>query len=206
MTQPPCRTDVLLKEKTCLFGLNGTIVLARFTARLAQTPKCAVHGRANPGCCQSGRNEVLPILGRQTAFSEVLPFYPEQMNERKLITTRLGATKAVAERYEKDFYSQVHQTVKPYLATAITVSPYPVETTLCQHFVDALGAGELGQGTFRSSERFTSGALAVWWGTTPYNMPPSTQLEARPLRHRAVAEDAKLASARSGSIQRGIQF
>jgi heme-degrading monooxygenase HmoA len=86
------------------------------------------------------KNEVLPILGKQTGFLEVLPFFPEQMNERKVITISLWATKADAERYEKESYFKVHEIIKPYLATPIAVRPYTVETTLCQHFVEALAA------------------------------------------------------------------
>jgi len=84
-------------------------------------------------------HEVLPILGKQTGFLEVLPFFPENTKE-KVITISLWATKADAERYEKEFYPKVSEIIKPYLATPIVVRPYIVETTLCQHFVDALAA------------------------------------------------------------------
>ena len=84
------------------------------------------------------KNEVLPILGKQTGFLEVLPFFPEQINERKVITISLWATKADAERYEKEFYPKVSGIIKPYVTTPIAVRPYTVETTLCQHFVDEL--------------------------------------------------------------------
>jgi heme-degrading monooxygenase HmoA len=83
--------------------------------------------------------EVLPILGKQTGFLEVLPFFPENTKE-KVITISLWATKADAERYEKEFYPKVHDIIKPYLATPIVVHPYTVETTLCEHFVEALAA------------------------------------------------------------------
>lgn len=86
------------------------------------------------------KNQVLPILSKQTGFLEVLPFFPEQMTERKVITISLWATKADAERYEKEFYPKVHEIIKPYLASAIAVRPYTVETTLCKHFVEALAA------------------------------------------------------------------
>lgn len=85
------------------------------------------------------KNEVLPILGKQTGFLEVLPFFPEQAKE-KAITISLWATKADAERYEKEFYPKVHEIIKPYLASPIAVRPYTVETTLCKHFVEALAA------------------------------------------------------------------
>jgi hypothetical protein len=85
-------------------------------------------------------NEVLPVLCKQTGFLEVLPFFPEQMTEQKVITISLWATKADAERYEKEFYPKMQDIIKPYLATPIVARPYTVETRLCQHFVEALAA------------------------------------------------------------------
>ena len=84
------------------------------------------------------KNDVLPILRKQTGFLEVLPFFPEM--KEKAITISLWATKADAERYEKEFYPKVREIIKPYLATPIVVHPYTVETTLCEHFVEALAA------------------------------------------------------------------
>ena len=86
------------------------------------------------------KNEVLPVLCKQTGFLEVLPSLPEKINEEKVITISLWATKAGAERYEKEFYPKVHEIIKPYLATPIVIRPYTFDTTPCQHFVDALAA------------------------------------------------------------------
>jgi hypothetical protein len=86
------------------------------------------------------KDEILPILNKQAGFLDILPFFPEQMNERKVITISLWATKADAERYVKEFYPKVSEIIKPYLAAPIVVRPYTVETTLCQHFADALAA------------------------------------------------------------------
>jgi len=86
------------------------------------------------------KNEILPILQKQVGFLEILPFFPEKMREEKAITISLWATKADAERYEKEFYPKVQEIVKPYLLTPLVVRPYTVETTLCEHFAEVLAA------------------------------------------------------------------
>ncbi len=86
------------------------------------------------------KNEILPILQKQVGFLEILPLFPERMKEEKAITISLWATKADAERYEKEFYPKVQEIVKPYLLAPIAVRPYTVETTLCEHFAEALAA------------------------------------------------------------------
>lgn len=86
------------------------------------------------------KNEILPILNKQLGFLEILPFFPDQITERKVITISLWATKADAERYEREFYPKVHEIIKPYITTPLAVRPYTVETTLCKHFVEALAA------------------------------------------------------------------
>ena len=85
------------------------------------------------------RNEVLPILKKQTGFMEVLPFFPETKNE-KVIAVTLWMEKRNAERYEREVFPKVEEILKPYLTTPITYKPYNVETTLCEHFVQALAA------------------------------------------------------------------
>lgn len=99
---------------------------------------CAVKPEKKEDFIRVVKHEVLPILRRQTGFLEVLPFFPVQMKEEKVITISLWATKADAERYEKEFYPKAQEIIKPYLTTPIVVRPYTVETTLCQHFVEAL--------------------------------------------------------------------
>jgi heme-degrading monooxygenase HmoA len=86
------------------------------------------------------KNEVLPILKKQTGFLEVLPFFPEKMKDEKVFTISLWATKADAERYEREFYPKVLQILKPYLTATVNVNYYNLETTVCQHFVEALVA------------------------------------------------------------------
>ena len=44
------------------------------------------------------RNEVLPILKKQTGFLEILPFFPEKIREEKALTVSLWATRPDAER------------------------------------------------------------------------------------------------------------
>ena len=86
------------------------------------------------------KNEILPIMKKQTGFLEILPFIPEQLTEKKLITISLWNRKQDAERYEKETYTRVYDILKPYLTTPLTVKWYNVETTLCEHFVNALAA------------------------------------------------------------------
>ena len=85
------------------------------------------------------RNEVLPILKKQTGFMELLPFFPEIKNE-KVIAVTLWMEKGNAERYGREVFPKVEEILKPYLTTPITYKQYNVETTLCEHFVQALTA------------------------------------------------------------------
>ena len=64
---------------------------------------------------------------------------PETKTEKMIIIT-LWAEKRDTERYEREVYPKVEAIVKPYLTTAVTFKHYNVETTLCQHFVEALTA------------------------------------------------------------------
>jgi quinol monooxygenase YgiN len=85
------------------------------------------------------RNEVLPILKKQTGFMEILPFFPETKNE-KVVVVSLWMEPKYAERYQREAFPKVEEILKPYLTTPITFKPYKVETTLCEHFVEALAA------------------------------------------------------------------
>ena len=84
-------------------------------------------------------DKVLPILKKQPGFLEILPLGPETKTEKSIIVT-LWAEKRDAERYEREVYPKVEGIVKPYLTTPVTFKHYNVETTLCQHFVEALTA------------------------------------------------------------------
>lgn len=85
------------------------------------------------------RNEVLPILKKQSGFLEILPFLPESTTEKVMVVT-FWAEKRDAERYEREAYSKVAEIVKPYLTTAITFKHYVVETSVCPNFMEALTA------------------------------------------------------------------
>jgi len=85
------------------------------------------------------KQEVLPILKKQTGFLEILPFWPEIKNEKDFHVT-LWMEKKDAERYERDVFPRVEEIMRPYLTTPITWRLYNVETTLCEHFVNALAA------------------------------------------------------------------
>jgi len=85
------------------------------------------------------KNEVLPILKKQTGFLEILPLWPEIRNDKATHIT-LWMEKKDAERYERDTFPKVEEIMRPYLNTPITWKLYNVETTLCEHFVNALAA------------------------------------------------------------------
>jgi len=85
------------------------------------------------------RNEVLPILKAQLGFLEILPFVPETKTE-KMITVTLWAEQQNARRYEREVYPRVAEILRPYLTTPVTFKHYHVETSLCEHFVEALAA------------------------------------------------------------------
>jgi len=85
------------------------------------------------------KNEVLPILKKQNGFLEILPFVPETKNE-KIVAISLWHEKKEAERYEREVFPRIENILRPYLTTAILCKVYRVETSLCQHFVEALAA------------------------------------------------------------------
>jgi hypothetical protein len=85
------------------------------------------------------RNEILPILKKQNGFLEILPLFPESKVE-KVVAITLWTEKVHAEHYEHEVYPKVEAILKPYLLAPASVKPYTVETTLCQHFVEALAA------------------------------------------------------------------
>src|SRR5437763_11057267 len=76
------------------------------------------------------KNEVVPILKKQTGFLEILPFSPEKMREEKVINISLWATKADADRYEREFYPKVLNILKPFLTTPVNVNYYKLETAV----------------------------------------------------------------------------
>ena len=85
------------------------------------------------------KNDVLPILKKQTGFLEILPFVPEEKTE-KMVIVSLWAEKKHAEMYMRENFTTVERIVKPFLTTPITWHLYAVETTLCEHFEKAVAA------------------------------------------------------------------
>jgi heme-degrading monooxygenase HmoA len=86
------------------------------------------------------KNQVLPILKKQNGFLEILPFFPENLKNNKVITISLWTTKQDADRYEREFYPKTFDTLKPWLTSPVVTNYYNLETTLCEHFVDTLAA------------------------------------------------------------------
>ncbi|HEX6504953.1 MAG TPA: hypothetical protein VF011_17065 [Terriglobales bacterium] len=85
------------------------------------------------------KNEVLPILKKQTGFLEILPFMPEDHVD-KMIVISLWTEKKHAEVYMKEAFPKVEQILKTYLTAPINWKLLRVETTLCEHFVETLAA------------------------------------------------------------------
>jgi quinol monooxygenase YgiN len=83
------------------------------------------------------RKEVLPLLKRQQGFLEFLPFMPESKTD-SVVAVTLWAEKNEADRYEREVYPKVEAILKPYLSAPISFKHYNVETSLCQHFAEAL--------------------------------------------------------------------
>jgi heme-degrading monooxygenase HmoA len=86
------------------------------------------------------KNQVLPILKKQTGFLEILPFFPEKMKTEKWFNISLWATKQDAERYEREWYPKVFDILKPFMSAPVVANYYNLENKLCEHFVETLAA------------------------------------------------------------------
>lgn len=75
------------------------------------------------------REEVLPILRKQTGFLDVLAFTAEN-NIEKHIMISLWDNKIHAEKYETERFLKVNEIVRPLLMTPIVVTPFEVETAV----------------------------------------------------------------------------
>jgi hypothetical protein len=84
------------------------------------------------------KDQVLPILKKQVGFLEILPFFQEKMGKEKVFTISLWTTRQDAERYEREFYPDVFDILRPFLTAPVEVSHWNLETALCDRFVDAL--------------------------------------------------------------------
>jgi len=85
------------------------------------------------------KNEVMPILKKQTGFLEILPFFPEDKTEKARFVS-LWTERKHFERYERDWFPKVEEIMQPYLTTPITYKFYTLETALCEHFEKAVAA------------------------------------------------------------------
>ena len=83
------------------------------------------------------RQEVLPIMKKQPGFLELLPFVPDVAKE-KMVVISLWTERNAAERYVHETFPDVEQILRPFQTGRFTVRMFKVETTVCQHFVDAL--------------------------------------------------------------------
>jgi quinol monooxygenase YgiN len=83
--------------------------------------------------------EVLPILKTERGFLEILPLLPEDKAD-EVVVISLWTEKRYAERYERETYAKVEAILKPFLVTPVIFKHYKVETTLCEHFAEALAA------------------------------------------------------------------
>jgi len=86
------------------------------------------------------KTEVLPILRKAPGFVEFLPFFPESANDKKIYTISFWDKKWNAEKYEKEWYPKIYNLLKPFITTPVEVKFYNLETTLCEHFVEAFAA------------------------------------------------------------------
>ena len=85
------------------------------------------------------RNEVLPILKKQTGFLEILPFTPEVKTE-KVLVIGLWTEKKHFERYEREWFPKVEEIIRPYLTSPIGIRHFELETTLAEHFEKTMAA------------------------------------------------------------------
>ena|ERR1041385_2296122 len=98
-------------------------------------PKCEMQAQLT----KVVRNEVLPILKKQPGFIEILPFIPD-FEPEKNFTVTLWAEKRDADRYEREVFPRIAEILKPFLATAISIKHYTLETSVCPSFMEALTA------------------------------------------------------------------
>jgi heme-degrading monooxygenase HmoA len=70
-------------------------------------------------------NEVLPILQKQPGFVDLITLQPEDGGERQL-TLSFWNNKQDAERYQREQYSRIVDTIKPLLKRDPQVQAYKV--------------------------------------------------------------------------------
>lgn len=85
------------------------------------------------------KKDILPLLKKEPGFVEILPFYLEVKPE-KVQLIGLWHTKQDVERYERVTFPKIKELLTPYLTTPINIETWVMETTLCEHFVEAMAA------------------------------------------------------------------
>ncbi|HTW56716.1 MAG TPA: hypothetical protein VMD99_01155 [Terriglobales bacterium] len=105
-------------------------------ARLVEVP---IYAEKKSELVKTVRREIVPILKKQPGFVELLPLFPENAGE-KMIAITLWTEKRHAEKYAKEVFPKVEEIVKFFLTAPITYKLYDIETTLCEHLVEALTA------------------------------------------------------------------
>jgi hypothetical protein len=87
------------------------------------------------------KNEILPILKKQTGFNELLPFFAESKDDKRVFAISFWNSKADAQRYEREWYPKIYELMKPYLASpAVKTEYFNLETSLATHFVQTVAA------------------------------------------------------------------
>ena len=103
----------------------------------ARVVEIAYKGEKKDELINTLRQEILPVLKKQPGFVELLPLVPEVANER-MFAISLWADKRDVEKYVTDVFPRVEQVLKPFVTIPLTVRIYTVETSVCQHLLDAL--------------------------------------------------------------------
>ncbi|HXX02004.1 MAG TPA: antibiotic biosynthesis monooxygenase [Candidatus Acidoferrales bacterium] len=83
------------------------------------------------------RQQIHPILKKQPGFLEMVPLIPEAA-DAKWIALTLWTEKHHAETYLREVYPKVEQIMKPFLVGEALFRTFNVETSVCEHLVEAL--------------------------------------------------------------------
>lgn len=78
------------------------------------------------------RNEILPILQKQPGFVDMIGLTHET-NPERLVSLSFWNSKEDAERYHREHYNKIVETLRPLLKTTPTVETYNVETSTTHH-------------------------------------------------------------------------
>jgi len=85
------------------------------------------------------REEILPILRKQTGFFDVLWLQGETVSN-KFFAICLWTSKAEAERYEREYFPEVKNILEPFLAIPLNVNSYTVDMSFSEAIVHAFAA------------------------------------------------------------------